>query len=207
MYIPIWLIVIAVVIYFFWTRNKKEKPESPKETAPVLNNKKTSLNPLFSEEEISRKKETEDKWQEYVVKYFDELFNQEKAEVEAHQKSGKDKSDFKPSEKLLNIILKQSMSLLGRNNARKDYQKMIESNIAIINGATIDKVEKAYWDQTCLIPYDNFDVIYNPDIYLNYKEMKEMYDSNLKHRKEFWKSSWTYILEKEYVNKEEEKEM
>jgi hypothetical protein len=203
MYIPLWIIVIGVVVYFFWAKNKKEKPEHKKEATPPLNDKRTSLNPLFSEEEIARKKETADKWQEYVVQYFDELFNQEKEEVEAHQKSGKDNATFKPSEKLIGIIQKQSMSLLGRNNAMKDYRKMIESNIAIINGGEIEKVEKTYWDQMCHIPYDNFDIIYNPNIYLDDKEMKEMYNSNMEHRKKFWKDSWDYILKKEYVQKED----
>ena len=211
MYIPLWVIVIGVIVYFFWVKNKGGKPERKleheKEVASPLNDRRTSLNPLFSEEEIARKKETADKWQKYVEQYFDELFKQEKEEVEAHQKSGKDKSAFKPSEKLLDIILKKSMALLGRNNAMKDYRKMIESNIAIINGGDIEKVEKAYWDQMCPIPYGNFDVIDNPDIYLDNKEMKEMHDSNLAHRKKFWRDSWDYILNKEYVEKEEENEL
>lgn len=210
MYIPLWVIVIGVIVYVFWAKNKKEKPHHEPEVTeatPPLNNKRTSLNPLFSEEEIARKKEIADKWQEYVVQYFDELFNQEKEEVEAHQKSGNDKAAFKPSEKLISIIQKQSMSLLGRNNAMKDYRKMIESNIAIINGEKIEKVERTYWDQMCSIPYDNFDVIYNPDIYLDDKEMKEMYNNNLEHRKKFWKDSWDYVLKKEYVQKEEENEV
>lgn len=201
MYIPLWIIVIAIIAYFFLVKNKKEKPEHKSEheekLSPPLNERKTSLNPLFSEAEIAHKKETSDKWQKYVEQYFDELSKQEKEEVEAHQKSGKDKATFKPSEKLIDIIQKQSMSLLGRNNAMKDYRKMIESNIAIINGGEIEKVEKVYWDQVCHIPYGNFDVIHNPEIYLDDKEMKEMYKSNLEHRKKFWRDSWDYILKKE----------
>lgn len=203
MYIPLWIIIIAIVTYYFWFKNKSEYKTEHKEEIISLSEEKTSLNPLFSEAEIARKKETADKWQKYVEQYFDELFKQEKEEVESHQKFGKDQSAFKPSEKLLDIILKKSMALLGRNNAMKDYRKMIESNIAIINGAEIEKVEKTYWDQMSHIPYDNFDVIYNPDIYLDDKEMKEMYDSNLAHRKKFWRDSWDYILEKEIAPKEE----
>ena len=207
------IITILVLVFIAYKISKlvslydaqTQKPADAKEVKKQQHS--STLNPLFSEEEIAHKKETSHEWQKYVERYFNELFKQEKEEVEAHQKSGKDKSTFKPSEKLLDIILKKSMALLGRNSAMKDYQKMIESNISILNGEAIEKVKKAYWNQVCTIPYDSFDVIHHPDIYLYDKDMKEMHDSNLKHREEFWRNSWDYILKKDYVQKEKENKL
>lgn len=158
----------------------------------------TTLNPLFSEEEIASKANILEQWQKLSISSLDELSKKEKEEIEVHQKSGKDKLNFKPSEDLLNIILAHSMALVCGRNAKKDRQKMIESNIAIINGEPIEKIEKAYWDQTSGIPYDNLGILDNGDVHLDDRELKEMYESLLKHRKDFWRDRRDYILSKNF---------
>lgn len=174
---------------------KSQKPTEIEESKKQKIN--TTLNPLFSEEEITSKKKVFEDWQRYVEHYFDELCKKEKEEVETHHKSGKDKTSFKPSDNLLDIILNNALALVGRNNAMKDYRKMIEANIAILNGKSIGETEKGYWDQKCKIPYDNLSIIDSANIWANEKELKEMYQANLKQRKDFWQSSWDYILEKD----------
>lgn len=207
-----YLIIIIVVIIFiayklsqlvaFYAQSQKLA-----EVEKVKKQKCSStLNPLFSEEEVARKKEIFESWQKYVGHYFNELCKKEKEEVEAHYKSGKDKTSFKPSDNLLNIILNEALTLIGRNNGMKDYQKMIEANIAILNGKSIKEIEKSYWDQKCKIPYDNLSIAGEANIWADEKELKEMYQANLKQRKDFWQSSWNYILEKDYVNEESKQE-
>ena len=205
------IITIAVLIYIgykltqlvsFYAQNQK-----PAEVEKVRKQKRSStLNPLFSEEEIARMKETSDEGQKCVEHYFDELFKKEKEEVEAHHKSGKDKATFKPSEELVDIIVLTSAAFVGRNNAMRNHRKMIESNIAILNGDGIEKVEKAYYDQPGTV-WNPFSAALSTSAWLLDKQVKEMHEGFLKDRKEFWRDSWTYILEKYYVAKEEEKEI
>lgn len=205
------IITIAVLVYIgykltqlvaFYSQNQK-----PAEVEKVRKQKRNStLNPLFSEEEIVRMKETSDEGQKCVEHYFDELFKKEKGEVEAHHKSGKDKATFKPSEELTDIIVLTSGALVGRNNAMRNYQKMIESNIAILNGEKIEKIEKDYYDLPGHV-WNPFSTTLSTGAWLLDKEVKEIYEGFLKDRKEFWRDSWTYILEKDYVEKEEEKEV
>ena len=195
------ILIILVLVFIAYKINELvslyTQTKKPTEIEKIKEQRRSStLNPLFSDEEISHKKETSGEWQKHVDQCFNELCKQEGEEVKNHQKSGKNKSDFQPSDKLLAIILKESMALLGRNNATKDYEKMIESNISVLNGETIEKIEKAYWDQVCGIPYENFGVISHPDTYLRDKDMKEMYDGYLKSRRELWKDSWDYILKR-----------
>ncbi len=186
----------------FYSQNQK-----PAEIEKVRKQKRSStLNPLFSEEEITRMKETYEEGQKSVEHYFDELFKKEKEEVETYQKSGKDKAVFKPSEDLTDIIVLTSAALVGRNNAMRNYQKMIELNIAILNGEKIEKVEKAYYDLPGQV-WNPFSTSMTPGAWLIDEQVKEVYEGFLKDRKEFWKDSWTYILEKDYVKKEEEKEI
>ncbi len=180
------------IVAFYVQREKSDKVEK------IQNQKHNStINPLFTEEEIARKKQTSEDWQKHVERYFHELLKKEKKEVETHQKSGNNKLTFEPSEELLNIILHESLALVGRNNAKKDYQKMIESNIAILNGEAIEKVEKIYESQICEIPYDNLNIIYSADAWVREKALRDMYDDYLKHRKEYWRDSWDYIVKKE----------
>src|SRR3990167_2552020 len=151
-------------------------------------------------------KETSEEGQKCVEHYFDELFKKEKEEVDAHHKSGKDKSIFKPSEELTDIIVLTSAALVGRNNAMRNYQKMIESNIAILNGEKIEKAEKAYYDQSGNV-WNPFSTTLSTDAWLLDKQVKEMNGGFLKDRKKFWIDSWVYILEKNYVEKGEDKEV
>lgn len=205
------IITIAVLVYIgykltqlvsFYAQNQK-----PAEVEKVRKQKRSStLNPLFSEEEITRMKETSDEGQKCVEHYFDELFKKEKREIEVHHKSGKDKITFKPSEELIDTIVLTSAALVGRNNAMRNHRKMIESNIAILNGDGIEKVEKAYYDQPGNV-WNPFSTTLSTDAWLFDKQVKEMNEGFLKDRKEFWRDSWTYILKKDYVAKEEEKEI
>jgi len=205
-------IIIAVLIFISYKLSQLVafyvQSQKPTETEKVKRQKRSStLNPLFSEEEVARQKEIFESWQRYVEHYFDELCKKEKEEVETHHKSGKDKTSFKPSNNLLDIILNEALALVGRNNAMKDYRKMIEANIVILNGKSIEETEKIYWDQKCKIPYDNLSIIGSANIWADEKELKEMYQTNLKQRKDFWQSSWDYILEKDYVEKEGKSEI
>lgn len=207
------IITIAVLVYIgykltqlvsFYAQN--HKPAETEVEKMRRQKRSSTLNPLFSEEEITRMKETSDEGQKCVEHYFDELFKKEKEEVEAHHKSGKDKASFRPSEELTDTIVLTSAALVGRNNAMRNYRKMIESNIAILNGGDIEKVEKAYYDQPGNV-WNPFSTTLSTDAWLLDKQVKEMNEGFLKDRKEFWRDSWTYILEKDYVAKEEEKEI
>jgi len=206
------IIAIAILVFIAYKLNQLVafylQSQKPTEIEKFKKQKScTTLNPLFSEEEILYKKKVFEDWQHYVEQYFDKLCKKEKEEVEAHHKSGKNKSSFNPSDELRHIILTEAITLVGRNNAMKDHRKMIEANIAILNGNDIEKIEKSYWDQTCKIPYDNLDILYSADAWADEKELKEMYQANLKQRKDFWQSGWDYILEKDYVEKENKSEI
>ena len=83
---PLWIIAIGVIVYFFWIKNKKE-------SAPSLSDEKTSLNPLFSEKQISDSKKLFTNWQ----KQFEESFGAfQKKEVEEIKKFQGKKEDTHP---------------------------------------------------------------------------------------------------------------
>ena len=205
------IITIAVLVYIGYKLTQLvafySQDQKPDEVGKKRKQKRsTTLNPLFSEEEIIHMKETHEEGQSSVQHYLNELSKKEKKEVEAHHKSGKDKATFKPSEELTDIIVLRSAAIVGKNNAERNHRKMIESNITILNGDSIEKVEENYYDQPGTI------TVWNPssttmsrDAWLLDEQVKEMYGGFLKERKEFWRDSWAYILEKDYTEKEEEK--
>ncbi len=186
MYMPLWIIAIGVIVYFFWIKNKKE-------SAPSLSDEKTSLNPLFSEKQISDSKKLFTNWQ----KQFEESFGAfQKKEVEEIKKFQGKKEDFKPSDDLLNAIGRNTLARFCANFAKQEYDKMIESNIAIINGEKISAVEKKFYDNSNgVIPYHNLSILYSWDLYK--RIFNKEYGEDVDKRKNYWNTSWDSIRREE----------
>ena len=142
----------------------------------------TTLNPVFSEEEIAGKKRESEKYQREFVKLFSQLRKKEKEEIRAHHKAGKDKSSFEPSAILLEIIKEWSTWIIRRNQALEDCDKMIKANLAAVNGASIEEVKEGCKLHSFFVGLD---------------EETEGREKHIKVRKEYWESSWDYILEEE----------
>ncbi|MBI2618296.1 hypothetical protein HYW58_02485 [Candidatus Kaiserbacteria bacterium] len=186
MYTPIWIIAIGVIVYFFWIKNKKE-------LTPSLSDEKTSLNPLFSEKQISDSKKLFTNWQ----KQFEDSFSAfQKKEVEEIKKFQGKKEDFKPSDDLLNAIGRNTLVRFCTNFAKQEYDKMIESNISIINGEKISAVEEKFYDNSNgVIPYHNLSIAYSWDLYKRIFEKE--YEKDVEQRKNYWRTSWDSIRREE----------
>ena len=198
-------IIIIIILIFIayrlsqltdvYLQNQRTKGEKPLKLNPALY-------PLFSEEVINLKREQYDFWQKSWESCFEDLQKTERQEVKNHDKLGKGKSLFEPSKELENIIAEETLCIFATNNSKKDYQKMIESNIAILNGKSISEVEDVYYEERSKrskgVPYENTDILFDAEIWvipsgLN-SELEETYKESLKTRKEFWHDSWDYIL-------------
>ena len=186
MYTPLWIIVIGIIVYYFWIKNKKESTAS-------LSDEKTSLNPLFSEKQISDSKKLFTNWQ----KQFEDSFSAfQKKEVEEIKKYQGKKEDFKPSDNLLNAIGQNTLARFCTNFAKQDYDKMIEANISIINGEKISAVEKKFYDNpNGVIPYHNLSIVYSWDLYKRIFEKE--YEKDVEQRKNYWSTSWDSIRREE----------
>jgi hypothetical protein len=124
----------------------------------------------------------------------------EKEEIEKHQSSGKDKSEFKPSVKLRDIILRESVAITGRNTIEARARQMIEANISILNGKSIAEVSEQFYRQQDHIPWKNTNL--DADAWSNDPDIRKEFEKDLMTRSEFWQNSWNYILEKDYLTKE-----
>lgn len=105
----------------------------------------TTLNPLFSEEKIAAQKRLFDEAMEEQVSTSENLNKVTKEEIDKIKKPTNGK--VKPSEDLKIATLEHCTAIVKRINIQKNYQKMIESNIAILNGKTISEVEQQFYDE------------------------------------------------------------
>jgi hypothetical protein len=193
MYIPLWIIVIGVVVYFFWTKNKKERTDNGKKMSAPLSDKKTSSNPLFSEKEISDAEKLFTNWRKEFEDSFSAFQKKEVEEIKSFQ--GK-KEDFKPSKNLLNAIGRNTLARFCTNFSKNAHEKMIESNIAIINGKEIAIVEKEFYSKTrSSTPYHNLSIIADWQIYE--REIGKEYKEDEEQRKDYWNSAWNSIRHEE----------
>jgi flagellar basal body rod protein FlgB len=159
----------------------------------------TSFNPLFSEKDIAFQKSLSQEWQKKVEFYFHLLQRTEKEEIERHQSSGKDKSEFLPSSRLKSLILYQSVAITGRNTTEIKAERMIEANISILNGKSIREVSEKFDSEQDGIPWDNVNL--DADVWSNRPEIRKAFEEDLLARSEFWQSSWKHILDKTYLDK------
>lgn len=193
MYIPLWIIIIGVVVYFFWAKSKKEKTDNKKKISTSLNDKKTSSNPLFSEKEISDAEKLFTNWR----KQFEDSFSAfQKKEVEEIKNFQGKKEDFKPSKNLLNAIGRNTLARFCANFAKNAHEKMIESNLAVINGKEIAVAEKEFYDKTrSSIPYHNISIDGDWQIYE--REIGKEYKEDVEQRKNYWDTAWDSIQHRE----------
>lgn len=136
---------------------------------------------------------------------WDGLSVREKQEVDTHSKVGGDKESFQPSEQLLDSIRKVTWAGICRIRTEKEYRKMIEANISILNGREIEKAEELFFGDLEIKGVSTFCAIYGDftrEIFLaspipcyvndwlsKDRKCKEVYDDILKNRHELWKNS------------------
>ena len=159
----------------------------------------TSLNPLFSEKDIAFQRSLSREWQRKVDFYFGFLQRTEKEEIERHQSSGKDKSEFVPSSRLKNLILRKSVAITGRNIMEIKVERMIEANISILNGMSIKEVSEKFDSAQDGIPWEN--VNFDADVWSDEPQIRKPFEEDLLARSEFWQSSWKHILDETYLDK------
>lgn len=194
------LLIIVVLLFIAYKLNRLEKMQRISDCAGSNSTRSTSLNPLFSEEEIAFQRNLSEKWQAKVEFNFNLSQRTEKEEIEKHQTSGKDKSEFKPSTKLKDIILRESVATTGRNTTEARARQMIESNISILNGKSIAEISEQFYRQQGHIPWKNTDL--DANAWSREPEIRKEIEKDLMVRSEFWQNSWNYILEEDYLTKE-----
>jgi len=155
----------------------------------------TSLNPIFSEEEINFYKKRQTEYQKESDTEWDEMTKLEKQEIKAHSVAGKDKKSFEPSKELQETMGKVIVAIKNRDNFRSYWRKMVEANISVLNGKKIDEAESSLYKEEDLssVGLMYFDYKYDPRVKKDYEEFA-------KNRAEYWRDSWERIV-KEF-NKE-----
>lgn len=162
-------------------------------TAAKAETSSTTLNPLFSEEDIVIQRSLSQQWQKKVDFYFDLLQKIEKEEIQAHQSSGKDKIEFMPSSKLKSLILRNSVAISGRNITEVKAKRMIEANISILNGKSISETSQEFQCDHDGIPWENTNL--DAEAWSRKPKIKEEFEKDFLARSQYWQSSWQHILD------------
>lgn len=175
-------LLIIILITLIFIANKLTNIEKDLRNLETSSSHRTSttLNPLFSEDEIENQKIIYRKWQDKNERTFDKLREIEEKEILAHNKN----KEFSPSKTLTSALFSNSFAITGRNTTYRNAQRMIEANIAIINGQSIKDVSKSYYDQSDSIPWENLSIDYS--VYEREQAIHETFEEDLRSRKEYW---------------------
>ena len=193
MHVEILLFLIVVVLAFIvYKLTGLEKAFSVLSTAKV-EALSTTLNPLFSEQDIAFKKSLSQQWQKKIDFYFDLLQKTEKEEIQKHQSLGKNKSEFTASSKLKSLILRNSIAITGRNITEAEAERMIEANISILNGKSISDASKKFCSEHDGIPWENTNL--DAEAWSGEPKIREQFEKDFLTRNQYWQGSWQHILD------------
>lgn len=198
------LLIIALLSFIAYKLNKLEKVQIANDArmgVPLS----TSLNPLFSEKEIASQRSLSDKWQQKVEFYFNLLLRTEKKEVDMHQNSGRNKSEFAPSGYLKGITQQLTIAFNGRDATQTKARRMIEANISILNGKTITEVSEQFYSEKDMNPWENTNLMSVDEKFISAvygEKIKKEYDEGLLKKSEFWQNNWDSILKDTYSAEE-----
>ncbi len=151
------LLIIVVLVFIAYKLIALEKAFDALATAKA-EALYTTLNPLFSEQEIALQRTASQQWQKKVDLYFKLLEKTEKEEIQNHHDSRMGKSEFTASPKLKRLILEFSVAITGRNTTEARAEQMIEANISILNGKSISEASEKFYSDRDRIPWENLDL-------------------------------------------------
>ena len=186
------LLVIVVLVFIAYKVIGLEKTISALSTAKTEASS-TTLNPLFSEQDITFQRSLSLQWQKKVDFYFDLLQKTEKEEIQKHQSSGRDRSEFTASSKLKSLILRNSIAISGRNITEAKAEHMIEANISILNGKSISEASEKFYSERDGIPWENTNL--DAEAWSREPKIREEFEKDFLARSQYWQSSWKHILD------------
>lgn len=192
------LLLLIVLLSFIAYSLDKLQRTLVADRAAIRSSLSTSLNPLFSEDEISSQRGLSERWQKSVESYFDDLRRIEKEEIKRHQRSGRDKSEFSPSEHLKDTIQRLTVAFHRRDASQVRLRRMIEANISILNGRSITEVSDEFFSQKDEKSFGSPPVQVVSEKFISAvhgEEIKREYDDGLLHSAQTWQERWDTILE------------
>jgi len=186
------LLIIAVLVFIAYKVIGLEKAFSVLSPAK-MEALSTTLNPLFSEQDIAFQRSLSQEWQKRIDFCFDLLQKTEKEEIQKHQSSGKDKSEFTVSSKLKSLILRNSVAITGRNITEAKAERMIEANISILNGKSISESSEEFHSEHDGIPWEDTNL--DAEAWSREPKIREEFQKDFLARSQYWQGSWKHILD------------
>jgi hypothetical protein len=187
------LILAALIFigYRIMEFEKKWLKEIGKKSTPTLS---TSLNPLFSEEDIASARERRNEWSAMISRYDEQLFKAEKREIAKHHNSRKGKADFNPSDSLKNDVLRVEYAEQNYLESVNEVRKKIEANISIMNGKSIEEASEQYVRSPgkISIHWQNPAIEKNPIAWS--RLLEDEYEKALKKKMDYWLGSWDQLV-------------
>lgn len=132
------VILLAIIAYQLYEINRNRKNES----LANKDDKQTTLNPVFSQQEIDNQKIELNRLLGQHSKAWDKFLLEEETEIRNHTNKGGGGTDFYPSDNLTDSYISSLEASTNVANHRKYLEAMIEANIATLNGTSIEKARE-----------------------------------------------------------------
>lgn len=178
----IFLIIVILLLAFIAYQVYKRKPE---EKVVAKSNLRDTFCGAFSEAEIEAQQQKDLRLQEDVAKSFERMSQLEKIEIAQHSKNGGSKEDFTPSQQLIAAITTFDHHIDMRQANAGYASRMIEANAAVLNGKSIEQVQKEVWAHT-----PNLGLLDNA-----LAQHGSGHKKAIEERKDYWMNHWGSIAD------------
>lgn len=180
------LMVLIVLIFIAFKLNSLVKIQSMSAELKPESTVSTTLNPLFSEKEISAQRTLSEHWEKRMERAFEILEHDEEQEIERHVSSEKNHLQFIPSDNLKRSLLNVTFSVTGLKVTEDKLKRMIEANISVLNGMPISEASKIFYSNK---EGDNIfwnNINSDASNWSNDEFIRTQYEENLKQRIDYW---------------------
>ena len=155
-----------------------------KKTETVASEEYSTLYPVFTPREIQwqhYEEKQRQRFSEFNIKRLREL---ERKELIAHKEQGQIADTFEPSQNLRIAIESLAEDISARNHHRMYMRRMLEANVAVLNGASIKEAESEALKHS----------------HLSMDKIEDDFKRDLTDRRKYWMSSFdTIVSDPEYA--------
>jgi hypothetical protein len=139
-------------------------------------------NPIFSEKEIQIQKNIFEKWQKNIDFYFEKLLKIEEKEFDLYLNAGGNRAEFIPTDELKYRVQALTIAFHGRTVIQIKIRRMIEANISVFNGKTIEEALSQFKKEEDNIFWENTNISFYTEQFIAAvygEKLKKEYDENL----------------------------
>ena len=185
----------------------RERVNSPTDNSVKSENdyeKYNALYPVFSEQTVNYACKMFSKYHNELGSKWEQLRRLEHTEAKKHHELGMGASTFNPSS-LSSLLQEIDTTAIYRNDTENDLKNMIETNIRVINGTSIEQARQEYYSHQGIYQENinrsnmvgSLEGLWHFTKNSTVGDIGKLREDFVEDRKEYWRERWEDLIKKD----------